>query len=221
MMVIKPGYFGYAYTDAKRDQFDRRNEELLANNTKVDILFYGDSITEAFPITAYSHLGTVVNSGIGGDRTVFMKKRFEADALQLHPAKVILLGGINDVQAWLRGEEYVGYDADSIVAEVAANITAMADMVLGAGNEVLVASVLPIKRPPEKLIDNELAAVIIRRINSVLRDYAEVSGAGFVDYYSAFVDRPSGMLIESYASDGLHPNDMGYKVMIDILNKYM
>ncbi|TLG77126.1 SGNH/GDSL hydrolase family protein [Culicoidibacter larvae] len=221
MNVVKPGYFGYDYTDAKRDQFDQRNEYLLANNTQVDILFYGDSITEAFLITAYEYLGTVVNSGIGGDRTVYMRKRFEADALQLNPNKVILLGGINDVQAWLRGEEYVGYDADGIVAEVTANIIEMADMVLGAGNQVLVASVLPIKRPPEKLIDNELAAVIIRRINSVLRDYTEVSGADFVDYYSAFVDRPSGMLIESYASDGLHPNETGYKIMIDILNKHI
>src|ERR1700681_4754729 len=63
------------------------------------VVFMGDSITEGwaqffgsqFPGKPY------VNRGISGQTTPQMLVRFRQDVIDLHPAVVVILGGVNDI----------------------------------------------------------------------------------------------------------------------------
>ena len=95
--VIRPGLFGEnCAADFRRCEFDFYNESLLAESTRPDALFIGDSITHFWEVQAYFG-GTgkiLINRGIGGDISANVLRRFEADALQLKPGLIVLLIGL-------------------------------------------------------------------------------------------------------------------------------
>jgi lysophospholipase L1-like esterase len=63
------------------------------------VVFMGDSITEGWA----RHFATefpgkpYVNRGIGGQTTPQMLVRFRQDVIDLHPAAVVILAGVNDI----------------------------------------------------------------------------------------------------------------------------
>ena len=61
-------------------------------------MFIGDSITEYWELNAYFRNSDqlIINRGIAGDTTKYLKKRFYVDAVQLKPKYCILGIGIND-----------------------------------------------------------------------------------------------------------------------------
>ena len=99
MNIIKPGNFSVSVpTDAKRMEFDFKNEQLLHLKKEIDYVFIGDSITQLWDIKSYLNSEkTIVNRGIGGDTSYYLNKRFEADCVQLKPKKAVLMIGTNDI----------------------------------------------------------------------------------------------------------------------------
>lgn len=67
--VIKPGRYKIPVdADARRDEFDLKNGEVLYSGRPVDIIFTGDSITHFMEANLYyGKFGLVLNRGIGGD----------------------------------------------------------------------------------------------------------------------------------------------------------
>lgn len=64
---------------------------------KVDIVFFGNSITERAPWhELFGNKYTIANRGIGGDNTYGMKSRI-ADVVRTKPKKIFLMMGINDI----------------------------------------------------------------------------------------------------------------------------
>jgi lysophospholipase L1-like esterase len=51
-----------------------------------------------------------------------------------------------------------------------------------------------------------------------MKDYAARNGAIYLDYHSTMRDDRQGMRAE-LASDGVHPNDAGYRVMAPLAEK--
>ena len=190
------------------------------------VVFMGDSITdfwnlpESFPAKPY------VNRGISGQTTSQMLGRMYPDVLDLKPAAVVLLAGINDVSR---------NTGPSTAEMIEQNIMAMTELAQHHGIKVILCSLLPVSdypylkqpaadssstggrgAPPRiKMTEGHPPADILK-LNAWMKDYAGKVNATYVDYFSAFVDE-KGWLKDAYSADGLHPNAAGYSVMTGVL----
>ena len=215
--LIKPGLFSIGVAaDSRRMEFDFQNEELLLAGVRPDALFIGDSITHFWEVQAYfGGTGNIlINRGIGGDISTYVRKRFAADALQLQPKLIVMKIGTNDL-GWV-GDEL----DDARIETVVENITAMAAESKAAGIPLALCSILPIWGPSVYL--NEAATMRkngqIVTANVRIRALAEAYGAIHVDYHPRLVGA-DGMLPRELADDGVHPHAAGYKIMARVLRE--
>lgn len=167
------------------------------------VVFYGNSITDAwakyfpamFPGKPY------VGRGISGQTTPQMLVRFHQDVVALQPRVVVILAGTNDI---------AGNTGPSTLAMIEDNLSAMTELATAHGIRVVLASVLPVFDYPWKR-GLEPAPKIIA-LNAWMKQYAQSSGAVFLDYHSAMADARGG-LPASLSTDGVHPNEAGYRLM--------
>ncbi len=169
------------------------------------VVFFGDSITDIWPIAKYFPGKPYVNRGIGGQTTRQMLIRFRADVINLQPAAVVILAGTNDI---------AGNTGPMTLEEIEGNYKSLAELARANNIRVVFSSVLPIhnyapkydflfiQRSPEKIL----------QLNRWMRDYCSSNGCVYLDYFSAMVD-PAGLLKKELADDGLHPNPDGYAIM--------
>ena len=61
------------------------------------VVFYGDSITDLWPLAAAFPGKPYVNRGISGQTTSQLLVRFRADVIALEPTAVVILAGTNDI----------------------------------------------------------------------------------------------------------------------------
>ncbi len=171
------------------------------------VVFLGDSITDNwgrrygkfFPGKPF------VNRGIGGQTTPQMLIRFRADVIALHPAAVVILAGTNDI---------AGNTGPATLEQIEDNLESMSELARLHKIRVVLSSVTPVcdyikpqtqRRPPDEIV----------RLNRWIKDYAERTGATYLDYYTALLDG-QGFLRRDLTFDGLHPNDKGYEVMVPL-----
>lgn len=213
--VLKPGAFGLAVAaDSRRMEFDFLNEELLLAGVQPDALFIGDSITHFWELQAYfGGTGAVlINRGIGGDVSTYVRKRFAADAVQLGPKLIVMKIGTNDL-GWT-WEELDEAKVDTLCA----NVAAMAATARDADIPLALCSILPIWGPcwyPHAAFTERKNAQIVTA-NAGLRAIAEETGAIYVDYHARMTGA-DGLLPRAYADDGVHPHAAGYRVMAEVL----
>jgi lysophospholipase L1-like esterase len=167
------------------------------------VVFMGNSITEGwqqyFP-TMFAGK-PYVNRGIGGQTTPQMLVRFRSDVVALKPKVVVILAGTNDI---------AGNTGPSTVEMIEDNIASMAEIASANGIKVVLSSVLPVFDYPWKP-GLEPAPKIIA-LNKWMHDYADKHGAIYLDYHTPMADARGGMR-EGLASDGVHPNEAGYRLM--------
>ena len=163
---------------------------------KPRVVFLGDSITDFWRLNEYFPDRDFVNRGISGQLTGQMLGRFKADVLDLHPAAVVILGGINDL----------GRDIPLLAIED--NYVLISDLAAAAKMKVILASLLPVRDEHA----NSGVPVYIRALNEWLQRYCSQRGYTYLDYYSALVDA-QGQLGADLSDDGLHPNSKGYRLM--------
>jgi lysophospholipase L1-like esterase len=212
MEQIKPGLFGLQVAaDSRRTDFDFGNEQLLHQQSPVDAVFIGDSITQLWELYAYfgrdRHL---VNRGIGGDVSAYVARRFRADALQLRPRAVILMIGTNDIaqcdaDAWWRKP---GKPEEAVFSDYCLNIEEIVRQC--EGTPLYLCSVIPSKIAPP--FDREMRYRLTARINAFLRGLP----CPYVDYHSALT-RDGQSLPDELSPDGTHVNARGYAVMARVL----
>ncbi len=169
------------------------------------VLFFGDSITDFWPLAEYFPGKPYINRGIGGQTTPQMLVRFRQDIIALQPNAVVILAGTNDI---------AGNTGPMRLEDIEANYASFVELASVHGIKVIFSSVLPVhnytplsqelfaQRPPEKILE----------LNRWLRDYCTAHGLVYLDYFSAMVDA-HGLLRKELADDGLHPNKDGYKIM--------
>jgi lysophospholipase L1-like esterase len=169
------------------------------------VVFYGDSITDMWPMALSFPGNPYVNRGISGQTTAQMLVRFREDVLAVGAKVVVILAGTNDI---------AGNTGPMTLEETEANIASMAELARAHGVRVVLSSVLPVHnytpmsqlafplRPPEK----------IAALNAWLKSYAAQSGFVYLDYAAAMSDE-HGYLQRDLAADGLHPNRAGYAIM--------
>src|SRR5881398_651804 len=167
------------------------------------VVFMGNSITEGwqqyfatmFPGKPY------INRGISGQTTPQMLVRFRQDVIALKPRVVVILAGTNDI---------AGNTGPSTLEMIEDNLASMAEIARANGIKVVLSSVLPVFDYPWKP-GLEPAPKIIA-LNKWIKTYAEEHGAVYLDYHSPMADSRGGMR-EGLASDGVHPNETGYRLM--------
>jgi acyl-CoA thioesterase-1 len=191
------------------------NSKLAPPGATPRVVFFGDSITDAWRLNEYFTGQDFVNRGISGQTTLQMVGRFLQDVVSLKPKAVLILAGTNDIAQGIR------------VSSIEDNLTAMGELAKTSGIKPVFASVLPVSDYHKDVdarfeVTKTRPPALIRQLNSWLEEYCRKEGFSYVDYYAAMVDG-SGMMTVDMADDGLHPNSKGYRVMaplaLDALNR--
>lgn len=165
-------------------------------------VFIGDSITEnwiAADPDMFAH--GFLDRGISGQTSAQLVVRFWQDVVALHPVVVHIMIGTNDI---------AGNTGPTTPEAYQNAIRAMVAMARANGIAVVLGSI-----PPTSRFDwapRHQPAPWVATLNAWLRDYADVEGLGYANYYAALVG-PGGAFPREFAPDGVHPNQAGYAVM--------
>lgn len=195
---------------ANLSRYRAENEALgLPRPGEQRVVFMGNSITagwirlrpEFFESKPY------IDRGISGQTTPQMLVRFKQDVIDLKPAVVVILAGINDI-----AENTGPTTLDAIMD----NLSGMALLAKGNGIKVILSSVLPAYDFPWR--PGLEPAEKVMALNRMIRAFASEHDMVYVDYFSALADERNG-LRSAYSDDGVHPTVKGYKVMEPLVEK--
>lgn len=182
------------------------NVALRAQPVEGGVVFIGDAITEEWKLERSFGGKPYVNRGIPGQTSSQMLVRFYPDVINLHPAAVVILAGINDI-ARNTGPQTLQMIGD--------NIRAMCELALARGIKPVLGLVLPVNDYTKHIQTATHPLADIVKINDWIRNYASEIHAEVADYYSALVDN-HGMLKEGYTEDGAHANERAYALMAPV-----
>jgi lysophospholipase L1-like esterase len=124
------------------------------------------------------------------------------------PKVVVILAGTNDIAG------NSGPIADS---DVEANFRSLAELARAHNIRVVLSSILPVHNytpESEELFAQRLPERILL-LNRWLKNYCSANVVTYLDYFSSRVDG-KGLLKRDLATDGLHPNQVGYSVMVPL-----
>ena len=193
---------------ANLKRFAAENSQLpLPRPHEQRVVFMGNSITEGWSRidSAFFAGKPYINRGIGGQTTPQMLVRFRADVIDLKPAVVVILAGINDIA------ENTG---PTTLEAIFGNLVSMAELACANNIRPVLCSVLPAYTFPWRPHLQPAEKVIA--LNAMIKDYCEKQNIVYVDYFSAMVDERKG-LDKRYTNDEVHPTLAGYKVMAPLV----
>lgn len=211
LLILCSVNFSYGQDWPNLNRYKAENSKVSPQNYKEysRVVFMGNSITEGWlnKRPDFFKNKNYINRGISGQTTPQMLLRFRQDVIDLKPAVVVILAGINDV-----AQNTGPYSVEA----TSGNIFSMCELAKQNGIKVIICSVLPAidfpwrpgLEPAQKVID----------LNRILKSYASKYKLEYVDYFSAMVNEKNG-LKDELGSDGVHPNEAGYTVMEPILQK--
>jgi Lysophospholipase L1 and related esterases len=192
-----------------RYQEENAQLKLSANNGN-RVVFMGNSITQGWKekdSACFEEHLNYIDRGISGQTTSQMLLRFRQDVIDLKPAVVIILAGINDIA------ENTGHLSEE---EIFANIQTMAELAKLHRIKVVLCSVLPARTIPWRKYIEPIEKIV--KLNKLIKDYCTKNKIPYVDYYNAMIDENKGLKKE-LAKDDVHPNLAGYKVMEEVIGK--
>jgi len=172
------------------------------------VVFMGDSITQGWKIEGpdgYFPGKPYVNRGISGQTTPQMLVRFRQDVIDLKPAAVVILAGINDI---------AGNTGPETLEEIEGNLASMAELAAEHHIRVVMCSVLPAYDFPWS--PGKVPAPKVLAVNAWMKGYAAEKGHVYVDYHAAMKDERDG-LPATLSHDGVHPLPAGYAVMAPLV----
>lgn len=171
------------------------------------IVFFGDSITEAWSLKKFFPGKPYVNRGVSGETTSQMLLRFRQDVVDLSPKAVLILAGTNDI---------AGNTGPITLKAIEENFASMAEIAQANGVRVILASVLPAFDYPWRHGQQPVAK--IAALNHWLSDYASIHHLVYLDFYTVMQDDRHG-LPQALSGDGVHPNEAGYSIMQPLTEK--
>ncbi len=197
------------------DRYNADNQTLIAApNDGRRIVFFGNSITDFWPNNRpefFSAHPDYIGRGISGQTSYQFVARFREDVVNLAPAAVVILAGINDI-----AENTHVYNEDRTMD----NIKSMAELARANGIQVILCTCLPANKIPWR---KELTNIHekVTSLNDRMKKYADENGIMFVDYLSAMVSPDGETLRPEYSNDGIHPTPAGYAVMESVVTPYI
>ncbi|MBP0018231.1 MAG: SGNH/GDSL hydrolase family protein [Cyanobacteria bacterium SBLK] len=215
--------------------------KLAAQESRVDIffevekiVFLGDSITkegtreggyiwllqrylqELYPDRQFE----LVNTGISGNQSVQMRKRFQDDVLSENPDLLFINVGVNDVwHAFFDFEEQKNYPEGNLPAgnsleQYRIDLTEMVGLARENNIEVILLAPTPIRENLDSQENQRLVNYI-----AVMKAIAAENNCLFVNLNQPFHDiiktyqKYAGTTQKILTRDGVHPNQFGYRVI--------
>ncbi len=176
---------------------------------------FGDSITHGGGAVSYSPANVeysfqtylsfpTLNLGKSGDTSESMLNRFDADVLPLHPTFLIIMGGSNSLRE--------GIPASQVIKE----LTAIRDKSIANGIRPIFLTLPPINPDAIQQVFNE------ETVSNWQREFAAVNSfirqqRYHIDLEPYFADGNHTLPLR-YATDGLHLDIEGKKLMAQIIN---
>lgn len=186
------------------NRFREANAQLAAPaKGEKRVVFMGNSITEGWINTHpdFFKANPYVNRGISGQTTPQMLVRFHQDVVDLQPEAVVILAGTNDI---------AGNTGPSTLKMIMDNLKAMAEIAEANDIEVILCSVLPVKRyswRPEVEATQQVVD-----LNKMIKEYCQQEKIIYLDYFSAMAT-PENFMIPEYTTDEVHVTPKGYDLM--------
>ena len=179
------------------------------SQTKNDIIFLGNSITDGAEWTELFNDIHVKNRGISGGITAGVIHRMD-EITNRKPAKVFLLIGINDLAR--------NITTDSIIK----NILLIADYIhqQSPATTLYVQSILPVNNVYGKFATHTNKGEQIKIIDTQLKTAASGHSYTYIDLYSSFADE-NGKLKANLTNDGLHLTGESYLIWKHIIYPYV
>ena len=140
----------------------------------------------------------VLNKGINGERSDQIRARFDKDVIDVHPAVVVVIAGVNDV--------YQGQPAAHVIEQ----LRWMFERARGAGIRVVAGTIVPfnLATPDQN--------ARMRDVNDWIRRQAGSTGIVVADTRAAAA-APGMPDILSETADQLHPTAGGYRAMAEAI----
>jgi lysophospholipase L1-like esterase len=188
-----------AYYYHKKEHFE------LLPNTKNEIIFLGNSITDSAEWFEVFQNPNIKNRGIGGDDTEGVLDRLN-EITESKPDKVFIMIGTNDL-AYGKSVEQIIDNYKKIVAQIKKD---------SPKTKIFIQSILPV----DDGIHFTRPNASINKINVALKKIAIQEKLTYLDLASLFSDK-DGKLDKNYSIDGLHINGAGYQKWKDAIEKYI
>ncbi|WOO88882.1 GDSL-type esterase/lipase family protein [Mollicutes bacterium LVI A0078] len=205
--------FNYLYTDQKRVYLNERNKRLINSEQVVEMVLFGDSILEGYDISRYFPSSKlIINSAVGGDRLPYMVQRLEQDVLALKPKEMLFLGGINDIRAWQTADRTVE-EVPTFVAEL---VNRYSQVISKAQAHNITVHPILITNNQEHKHNYTFINYIVNLLNIELKKLESTLNVKFIDFNQVLCNE-YGTISLDLTSDGLHPNELGYLKITDLL----
>lgn len=181
----------------------------LLPNTKNDIIFLGNSITDGGEWSELFNDLKIKNRGISGDNTVGIINRLD-EIVNRKPAKIFLMLGVNDLA--------INMSPDSVVK----NILFIAAYIYQSNitTQLFIQSILPVNDTFGKFMSHTNKNKQIKLVNYKLRESAHNFHFTFIDLYAPFCDK-NEKLNPDLTNDGLHLKGEGYILWKKLIYPYM
>lgn len=193
----------------KFNRYADQNQIIISNPDDSLIIFFGNSITEFWPVKSphFFPENNIIGRGIAGQTTYQFLLRFRDDVVNLHPAIVVINAATNDI-----AENTCPYNE----ARTFGNIKSMVEIAQANNIRVILTATLPaaefywnknITDAPHK----------ITNLNKLIKQYAAQNNIPFVDYHTPLLAPDNKSLHPQYTDDGVHPTAQGYQIMEQLI----
>jgi lysophospholipase L1-like esterase len=178
-------------------------------NSKKDLIFLGNSITQGVDWAELLQNKNARNRGISGDITYGVLERLN-EVTEGQPAKVFILIGINDIEHNI---------PDSLIVN---NYRRMIRQIKAESprTKIYFHTLLPVNNEFTQFKKHYNKDEHILFVNTELKKIAAEENITLIDLHSNFLDA-SNKLDKRYTHDGLHLNAEGYKVWAGVLKEYL
>lgn len=179
-------------------------------DTKGEIIFLGNSITDGGEWCELLGNSKAKNRGISGDTTDGVLFRLN-EVTRSKPAKVFLLIGINDLSK--------GVPRDSVYS----NICRIAQKIRkdSPKTQVYVQSILPVNDSFGLFKNHTNKTADVLWVNAQLKTWCEKEQVQYVDLYSRFKNPDNELLNPKLTNDGLHLKGDGYLLWAETIKLYL
>ncbi|HTF98073.1 MAG TPA: GDSL-type esterase/lipase family protein [Cellvibrio sp.] len=181
-------------------------DTVVAQYSKVDVLFVGDSITEGWDWQIWQKNFAplhAANFGIGGDHTGNLLWRLQHGAIgNLQPKLIVLLIGVNNFGHLNESPEQVAAGVTKVVQQL---------QLAWPNSKILLNAVFPFDQDAKSPNRSKVA-----ELNKHIRKLGNNKTIFFKDYGPLMVEK-NGNISPEIMKDFLHPTPKGYQVWADAM----
>ena len=203
--------FSFAQSSKFGTYYEQRKSlfELLPD-TKNEIIFLGNSITDGSEWVELLQNQKAKNRGISGDTSEGVLNRL-SQVTRVEPSKVFLLIGINDLAK--------NISPDTIYVNICKIVSILRTK--SPKTKVYVQSILPVNNTFKSFSGHTSRTPQVLEINGKLKSICPKLGATYVDLFSELKNPNDDLLNPMYTNDGLHLMGEGYKAWMKVIQPYL